>query len=60
MTVKNEDNTFGWRVAAWADAVGISRASTHELLAAKTIESVRFRSVRIITTHPRDFLAGLR
>ena len=49
MTTKNEGDKFGWRVPEWSGAVGISRASTYELLAAKAIESVKFGGARIIT-----------
>ena len=51
---------FGWRVNEWSAAVGCSRASTYELIAAKTIDSVKFGGARIITTHPADFLASLK
>ena len=51
---------FGWRVNEWSAAVGCSRASTYELIAAKIIASVKFGGARIITTHPADFLASLR
>ena len=51
---------FGWPVADWANAAGISRASAFELLRQNVIESVKFRSKRLITTHPRDFLASLK
>jgi hypothetical protein len=51
---------FGWRVNEWSAAVGCGRASTYELIAAKTIESVKFGGARIITTHPADFLASLK
>lgn len=51
---------YGWRVVEWADAVGISRASTYELITTKTIDSVKLRGARIITTHPEAFLASLK
>jgi hypothetical protein len=51
---------FGWRVNEWSAAVGCSRASTYELIAAKKIASVKFGGARIITTHPSDFLASLQ
>jgi len=50
---------FGWRVSEWGAAVGIKRSRVHELIADKIIISVRFGHARIITTHPRDFLASL-
>ena len=60
MTKTKEVEKLGWRVNEWAVAVGISRASVYELIAAKTIASVRFGGARIITTHPKDFLASLQ
>jgi len=54
-----ERKKFGWRVNQWSEAVGCSRASTYELIAAKRIESVKFGGARIIRTHPDDFLASL-
>lgn len=50
---------FGWPVSAWAQAAGISRASVYNLLADGKLDSVKFGARRLITTHPRDFLAGL-
>ncbi len=50
---------FGWRINEWGAAVGLGRASVYELIAAKTIASVKFGGARIITTHPRDFLSSL-
>ena len=54
-----ERRKFGWRVVEWSDAVGCGRTYTYELIAAKTIESVKLGGARIITTHPQDFLASL-
>jgi hypothetical protein len=56
---RGDSQKFGWRVNEWSTAVGISRASVYELLAAKTIASVKFGGARIITTQPKDFLASL-
>jgi excisionase family DNA binding protein len=60
MAKSTEFEKLGWRVNEWAAAVGISRASVYELISAKTIASVKFGGARLITTHPRDFLASLR
>jgi excisionase family DNA binding protein len=60
MTKTKEVEKLGWRVNEWAAAVGISRASVYELIAAKTITSVKFGGARLITTLPRDFLASLK
>ena len=49
----------GWSPADWSTAAGISRSSTYELIAAGSIESVRFGQRRIITTSPRDWLRSL-
>ena len=60
MTKTKEVEKLGWRVNEWAAAVGISRTSVYELIAAKTITSVKFGGARLITTLPRDFLASLK
>lgn len=60
MAKSTEVEKLGWRVNEWAAAVGISRASVYELIAAKTIASVKFGGARVITTLPRDFLASLK
>jgi hypothetical protein len=49
----------GWRVREWSDAAGLSRAYTYNLLAAKTIASVKAGRSRIIITQPADYLASL-
>lgn len=49
----------GWRIPEWASAVGISRSTTYELITGKRIASIKLGGVRIITTHPREFLADL-
>jgi hypothetical protein len=51
---------LGWPVSDWAKAAGISRASVYNLLAENKIQSVKYLSKRIITTHPREFLESLR
>jgi excisionase family DNA binding protein len=56
---KPQTQKAGWRVNEWAAAVGISRSRIYELLADKTIASVRFGGARIITTPPSEFLASL-
>jgi len=50
---------YGWKVNQWSDAVGCSRSSTYELIAAKRIDSVKLGGARIIITHPEHFLASL-
>jgi hypothetical protein len=60
MSKTTEVEKLGWRVNEWAAAVGISRASVYELIAAKIIASVKFGGARLITTLPREFLASLR
>lgn len=49
----------GWRIPEWASAVGISRSTTYELITERRIASIKLGGARIITTHPRDFLAAL-
>jgi hypothetical protein len=49
----------GWRVREWHTAVGCSRAHVWNLIAAKQIRSVKAGNLRIITTSPHEFLAGL-
>jgi hypothetical protein len=57
---QQDDAKVGWRVSEWASAVGLSRASVFNLLAAGAINSVKYSSrARIITTPPRDYLASL-
>ena len=58
--MENEGKKYGWRVPEWSGAVGISRASTYELLASNSIDSVKFGGARIITTHPKDFISTLK
>lgn len=53
------DDKFGWRVSEWASATGLARSRIYELMADDRIASVKFGGARIITTHPRDFLASL-
>jgi len=55
-----DPNKFGWRVAEWASAVGVSRALVYELLTAGTIQSVKVRAARIITTSPKEYLESLK
>lgn len=54
-----EIERYGWPVNDWAKATGISRASVYNLLAEDRIQSVKYLNKRLITTHPRDFLASL-
>jgi hypothetical protein len=49
----------GWRVSEWAADVGISRAFAYEMIAEKTIRSVKVGAARIITTPPADYLRSL-
>jgi hypothetical protein len=49
----------GWRVEEWASDCGLSRSYAYNLLARGAIESVHVGRNRIITTPPRDYLAGL-
>jgi hypothetical protein len=46
----------GWRVNEWADAIGLGRAFTYQLISEGKINSVRIGGARIITTAPADYL----
>ena len=50
----------GWRPGEWANAVGVSRSLTYELLAEGKIDSVKLGAARLITTAPETFLASLK
>jgi hypothetical protein len=50
---------FGWRPAEWSEAAGCSRSYTYQLMAAKRLRTVKIGAMRIITTHPAEFLASL-
>jgi hypothetical protein len=50
----------GWRINAWANAVGVSRAYVYaSLLTTNRIESVKVGRSRVIVTSPDEFLASL-
>jgi hypothetical protein len=57
-TLVNPDKA-GWRVSEWAADVGISRAFAYELIAEKSISSVKVGAARIITTSPANYLKSL-
>ena len=59
MTPNANPTKAGWRVNEWAADVGVSRAYVYNLLAAKTIASVKSGNARIITIAPREYLASL-
>lgn len=59
MLRSNAEDRFGWPVTDWSKSAGISRASVFQLIADDKIKSVKFGKKRIITTHPREFLASL-
>lgn len=50
---------YGWPVNDWSKATGISRSSVYILIDENKIASVKHGAKRIITTHPRDYLASL-
>jgi excisionase family DNA binding protein len=54
--VKSNPGKVGWRVQEWCDDVGVSRAYTYQLIAAKQIRTVKVGAARIIITSPRQFL----
>jgi hypothetical protein len=55
----NATGKCGWRVAEFAEAVGLCRASIYNLLSAGRLRSVKSGSARIILTPPAEFLASL-
>ena len=59
MASRPEIERVAWSVKHWCVAVDVSPAYTYELLAEGKIESVKLGGKRLITTAPRDFIAGL-
>jgi hypothetical protein len=59
MNRDQQDDKVGWRVSEWSRAVGLSRATVFNLLAAGTISGVKSGNARIITTTPLDYLTSL-
>jgi hypothetical protein len=55
----NHEAKIGWRINEWAEAVGICRASTYNLMKAKKLRSVKSGAARIILTSPTEYLASL-
>jgi hypothetical protein len=56
---RNDENTqekVGWRVNEWADAIGLGRAFTYQLIVEGKIRSVKIGGARVITTSPADYL----
>jgi excisionase family DNA binding protein len=49
----------GWRVNEWADAMGLGRAFTYQLLSEGRLKSVKLGGARIITTSPAEYLRTL-
>jgi hypothetical protein len=54
------NDKIGWRIKGWAQAAGISKATTAELVRDKRVESVKLGAARIILTNPAAFLASLK
>ena len=50
---------FGWRPAQWSEAAGCSRSYTYQLMAAKRLRTDKVGTMRVILTHPAEFLASL-
>lgn len=51
-----EEPRAGWRIEAWAKAVGISRAQAFVLVRKGAVRSAKVGSSRIILEPPREFL----
>jgi len=49
-----------WRVHTWLREVPISRSKFYEERNAGRIETVKVGSTTLVTTSPREYLAGLR
>ena len=43
----------------WSEAAGCSRSYTYQLMAAKRLRTVKVGTMRVILTHPVEFLASL-
>lgn len=50
---------YGWSVAEWSEAAGVSRSIVHNQLKAGQLESVTYCRKRIIRTHPKAWLDSL-
>ena len=50
---------FGWSVAEWSEAAGVSRSTVYILLKAGQLQSVTYCRKRIIRTHPAAWLESL-
>ena len=60
-SIEYQPAKLGWRISEWGRSVGVSRATTYNLLNAGRISSVKLGCrATIITTSPRDFLESLR
>jgi excisionase family DNA binding protein len=46
----------GWRVNEWADAMGLGRAFTYQLIQEGKLKSVKLGGARIITIAPAEYL----
>ena len=60
MQIAAKPEQVAWSVKHWCAATDLSPAYCYELLAAGKIEAVKVGGKRLITTTPREFLAGLR
>ena len=51
----------GWRVAEWSTATGVGKTTTHALIKAKIVDSVKIAPrLRIILTPPGEYLARFK
>lgn len=54
--MQNGEERAGWRVEAWAKAIGISRAQVWVMIKRGDLKTVKLGKIRIIVEQPRDFL----
>jgi hypothetical protein len=57
--LNDQPQKFGWRPAEWSTAAGCSRSYTYQLMAAQRLRTVKVGTMRVILTHPAEFLASL-
>jgi hypothetical protein len=58
-TATDQPQKFGWRPIEWSEAAGCSRSYTYQLMAAKRLRTVKVGTMRVILTHPVEFLESL-
>jgi len=54
--MQNGEERAGWRIEAWAKAIGISRAQVYTLIKRGELQTVKVGKNRIVVESPRAFL----